>query len=178
MTSALVTPSEILSERMEQRSSGRLAHTSRVDGSFMAWMSCPCYNCRDYLDPTGEEDANNKNKEILDVATGLVALSNQAPPTIRASSPIEMARPLTETPPASPVLRRDTVTMERNLVVKLLANLKSQEAEIEREFEALDHIKYNSHDEMAAADQQWEELEKKYNEVTNLYKKLKEAFDY
>ena len=51
------TPEEVLAERQEQRTANVLAHSAKVDGDFMARYGCPCYNCRDFLDPTGEEDA-------------------------------------------------------------------------------------------------------------------------
>jgi hypothetical protein len=56
-----ITANDILRERDEARVAGRLAHTANTNGDFMAWLSCNCNSCRDYFDPTGEEDARRRN---------------------------------------------------------------------------------------------------------------------
>jgi hypothetical protein len=53
----MITPDSILAEREKDRSAGRLAHSPNFNGEFFARHGCPCYTCRDVLDPTGEEDA-------------------------------------------------------------------------------------------------------------------------
>lgn len=67
-----VTPAEILDQRQAARARGGIAHTANVSGDFMAWTSCTCYACRDYLDPTGEEDANRARGPVglMRAATG------------------------------------------------------------------------------------------------------------
>lgn len=57
----LYTPSQILEERQNERSRGKLAHTPNGRGEFYARIECGCYNCRDVLDPTGELDAKARN---------------------------------------------------------------------------------------------------------------------
>jgi hypothetical protein len=57
----LITAEDILRQRRTEAAAGRLAHSAKVDGSFMARMDCPCYTCRDVLDPTGEIDAARAN---------------------------------------------------------------------------------------------------------------------
>lgn len=61
MNSTTVTPADILKERDEARRAGRIAHSANCRGDFMARLDCSCYNCRDAIDPTGEEDAILRN---------------------------------------------------------------------------------------------------------------------
>ena len=61
----IYTASEILEERQRARSNGIIAHTPKADGEFMARVGCTCYNCRDVIDPTGEEDAKARNEQTL-----------------------------------------------------------------------------------------------------------------
>jgi hypothetical protein len=65
---ALVSPSDILAERQRQADKGYLAHSARVGGEFSARQKCTCYNCRSYLDPTGEIDAAAVNAQIIETA--------------------------------------------------------------------------------------------------------------
>jgi len=57
-----LTPNDILQQRETARRAGLLAHTPNAHGYFNARLNCSCYTCRDYLDPTGEEDAFQANK--------------------------------------------------------------------------------------------------------------------
>ena len=59
-----VTPTDILNERTQARAAGRIAHSANSSGEFFARLDCSCYTCRDVLDPTGEEDAKSRNREI------------------------------------------------------------------------------------------------------------------
>lgn len=59
-----ITPAEIVERRAADRRSYIIAHTPDVNGDFMARLDCCCYNCRDYLDPTGEEDAKRINDQL------------------------------------------------------------------------------------------------------------------
>ena len=60
----MITPAEILERRAADRRLHIIAHTPNVEGDFMARLDCSCYNCRDYLDPTGEEDAKRINDQL------------------------------------------------------------------------------------------------------------------
>lgn len=57
----LITAADILKERDEKRKAGILAHSANGYGEFTARLGCPCYTCRDCIDPTGEHDAATEN---------------------------------------------------------------------------------------------------------------------
>jgi hypothetical protein len=57
----MITPEDILKQRDESRKAFVIAHSANSSGAFSARLDCPCYNCRDALDPTGEEDARIAN---------------------------------------------------------------------------------------------------------------------
>lgn len=57
----MTTAADILAERDDARRMGFLAHTANCRGDFMGRLECSCYTCRDYFDPTGEEDAKKRN---------------------------------------------------------------------------------------------------------------------
>ncbi len=61
----MITPEDILKQRDESRKAFVLAHSANSSGAFFARSGCPCYNCRDSLDPTGEEDARIANQMSL-----------------------------------------------------------------------------------------------------------------
>jgi hypothetical protein len=61
----MITPEDILKQREESRKSLILAHSANSSGAFFARPGCSCYNCRDALDPTGEEDARIANEMSL-----------------------------------------------------------------------------------------------------------------
>jgi hypothetical protein len=56
-----VTPQMILAERQMKSQLGTLAHTLNTDGRGTLWVDCTCYTCRDFYDPTGEQDAALRN---------------------------------------------------------------------------------------------------------------------
>lgn len=56
-----ITANDILQQRETARRAGLLAHTPNAHGYFNARLDCSCYTCRDFLDPTGEEDASQAN---------------------------------------------------------------------------------------------------------------------
>ncbi len=59
------SPAEILAERAAERAACRLAHTPNGSNEFFARVGCPCYTCRDVLDPTGEHDAKAHNESLM-----------------------------------------------------------------------------------------------------------------
>jgi hypothetical protein len=71
------TPTDILNDRNAELRAGRLAHTPNGRGEFYARIDCPCYTCRDVLDPTGEEDAKLHNEALM---AALCKQANIPPP--------------------------------------------------------------------------------------------------
>ncbi len=63
--STMITPEDILKQRAMKRNSNMIAHSSNSTGNFFARPDCPCYTCRDALDPTGEEDARIQNENSM-----------------------------------------------------------------------------------------------------------------
>lgn len=63
-TKKMITAKDILEERETARRAGLLAHSSNSLGLFLARPGCICYTCRDLLDPSGEQDALEANKEM------------------------------------------------------------------------------------------------------------------
>ena len=59
------SPAEILAERAAERAACRLAHTPNGSNEFFARVGCPCYTCRDVLDPRGEHDAKSHNETLM-----------------------------------------------------------------------------------------------------------------
>ena len=57
----MITPEDILKQRAMSRNTLSLAHSANSSG-FIPRTGCPCYTCRDALDPTGEEDARIQNE--------------------------------------------------------------------------------------------------------------------
>ena len=53
-----VTPEMILEERRHWTG---LSHSLNVDGGGMLRTDCPCITCKNYFDPTGEEEAQKRN---------------------------------------------------------------------------------------------------------------------
>lgn len=51
-------------ESNSDTTTSRLAHTTKINGDFIAWTYCPCYACRDYYDPSGQEDTRLQNSNI------------------------------------------------------------------------------------------------------------------
>lgn len=60
----MTTPADILAQRAAARARGALSHTYNVDGHIKREVGCPCYECRDFFDPTGEEDAGRANAAV------------------------------------------------------------------------------------------------------------------
>lgn len=58
----MITPTDILATRAEARCRGALAHTYNADGHIKREVGCSCYECRDYYDPYGVEDARRANE--------------------------------------------------------------------------------------------------------------------
>lgn len=56
-----VTPADILAQRAAARARGALAHTYNADGHIKRDVGCSCYECRDFYDPQGVEDARRAN---------------------------------------------------------------------------------------------------------------------
>ncbi len=172
----MITPADILKERERCRSSFMLAHSANVDGSFMARMGCPCYTCRDVLDPTGEEDAAaasavNENREpfslpplSLPAASLLPVRSSGGGIGVMGLAPAPSTSPTSTTghlssytPP--PLFRH--ARAEPDHMKDAIASLKLEVNTLRAKQEEVYEKEAHSHDEMAMQDHEWNEYDQK-----------------
>ena len=207
------TPTDILNERNAERSSGRLAHTPNGYGEFYARSSCPCYTCRDSLDPTGEEDAKLHNETLsfaippppptpplmrqnaicvcceaghdseaectveplrpllLPRPPHLTRQPSLGSPTSVMSSLIGIQTPRSVSDPLS--IEEQTHHMEMKLQPRLCKLLHSYQ-KLQEHIEQLNADPSLSHDEMAAYDTWWTEVDSKIATLESLIAQMPE----
>lgn len=136
-----ITPADILKERDEKRKAGILAHSANVNGDFMARLNCPCYTCRDCLDPTGEEDAKAAN-------TPSAPPPPSPPMTLLAAASGSWVAP----PP-------DHLGDAIHSIKALIEDLKKKQ-------DAVYDDDANSHSDMSIQDMEWDEYDTKIMALT------------
>ncbi len=167
----IVTAADILKERDLRR--GMLAHSANVDGSFMARVDCICYTCRDFLDPTGEEDAANANANrepfsppplSLPAASLLPVRSSGGGIGVMGLAPAPSTSPTSTTghlssytPP--PLFRH--ARAEPDHMKDAIASLKLEVNTLRAKQEEVYEKEAHSHDEMAMQDHEWNEYDQK-----------------
>jgi hypothetical protein len=89
----MTTPSEILAERAAARTRGGLAHTYNSEGQIVRDWGCSCYECRDFYDPEGVEDARLANERATggSVAPDYLPRANAIPATEWRQNPVQIA---------------------------------------------------------------------------------------
>lgn len=172
MASATTTPADILAARRADARSGRIAHTAKVDGSFWAREGCPCYTCRDVLDPTGEIDAEVANTlpaaaPPLERQNAFVSYSPASAATGHSVgtgagfgyAPVSLTRAATG--PALSLGASSTGTLvAHDSKAELVAALQRHIETLREQQEPLaNHEGARGHSEMAMMDQEWEELD-------------------
>lgn len=215
-TYTMVTPAEILAERDRVRQQGTIAHTPNSSGNFWARDGCGCYNCRDALDPTGEEDAKMQNNALMKAMCNAVGIEMPpSQPTLQRQfanclnceeqhSCQENCRPRglsLNLPPPSPAQR---LTAEPTGMISPLMGLISprsisdasvsleeqlkvcsdMEEKVRRYLKRLakhystlqlmidEENTHRSHDEMAASDTWWTEVDRKKSTTEDLLELL------
>ena len=206
-TTKMVTAAEILEERNRQRNAGILAHTANMSLIFYPRDGCPCYTCRDALDPTGEVDAKIKNDSLIDLpreqpklerqyatcssceeqhscetkCNGRPAYLNLPPPSVALRSiaaPSGLISPFIGL--ISPRSLSDaSVTIEDQTQVceEMETKVKRYLKRLLKEYEKLQSmIETNNsdarHDEMAANDVWWTEVDRKKSSTEDLLELL------
>ncbi len=147
-----VTAADILRNREQRRQALQLAHSPNIMGEFWAREGCRCYTCRDVLDPTGEEDAAAANASNTRPVT---------PPPL-STPPGDGIGLLTPAPAhlsSPPPLLRSSSRAEPDFVGDAIASLRMKCEELRAKQDAVYEKETNSHDEMAAQDIEWEELD-------------------
>ena len=166
------TAADILRERAEARASCRLAHTSNGEGDFYARYGCPCYTCRDALDPTGEEDARLANEEYKTPPRSTPFPMPSEPPKLMRQSastgtgaggyyPVEDLRSASVSGTSTTGHLFPSSRAEPDHIADAIASLKLEIAKLEEQQEEVYEQEAERHDEMAALDALWEEYDAK-----------------
>jgi hypothetical protein len=142
-----ITAADILKQREEERKACRLAHSPNGDGDFWARHACPCYTCRDVLDPTGEQDAATAN--ATHVTAWLLGTDEKDWPPLATPPP---------PPPPAPL-------EESNHLEDAIHSLKLLIEHLRKKQDTVYESDTRSHDEMAAQDMEWNEYDTKIMSV-------------
>lgn len=169
----LITPADILKQRTLSRESSMLAHSANCDGSFMARLGCPCYTCRDVLDPTGEEDAANANENHESFLIPPLSLpATSFLPTRSSGGGIGLTG-LAPAPSVSPTSTRGHLSSytppplfrharaEPDHMKDAIASLKLEVISLREKQDEVYEKEARSHDEMAMQDEEWNEYDQK-----------------
>lgn len=109
-----ISPAEILAERDDARRIGVLAHTMNCHGDFMGRYGCSCYTCRDYFDPTGEEDAKQRNA-IAAATQAKMQLQRQNANCIECEHQHAVTEPCRRLMRPSPIQAPTGIPLERSI---------------------------------------------------------------
>ena len=183
----MVTPNDILEERQMKRRNGVLAHSANESGTFFAREGCPCYTCRDVLDPTGEEDAKLQNEVTEECRPRTLSLNLPPPsPAKRATAaPTGLISPLVNLVGVGGIVSPRSISDASVNLDEQIKVCEEMEAKVVRYLERLmGHYKklealitteneYRSHDEMAAFDTWWSEIDEKLSSTEDLFNMLK-----
>lgn len=182
-TTNVWTAEKVLEERKKKMMSGTLAHSVKVNDEFYAKLDCSCHTCRNVLDPTGEEDAKLWNAQILETMTtkeetrprGLSLNLPPPSPAVRlTAAPTGLISPLTGI--ISPRSLSDTsVGLEDQMRIcyEMEEKVKRYLKRLAKNYEALQVLidsekEPGSHDEMAASDTWWTEVDRKKSTTEEL----------
>ena len=166
-----ITAQDVLNARDKHRKSGVIAHSPNSRGEFMARFGCSCYNCRDALDPTGEEDAarannqeSNKPSNVLPFSLGPSSSSYpsfntgigllRSPSTGGTSTTAHLSL---LSPP--PLIRASRA--EPDHIKDAIASLKLEIEKLKAKQDDVYESEASSHSDMAAQDMEWNELDAK-----------------
>lgn len=176
-----ITAKDVLAAR---ESGSKFGHSPRADGEFMARVGCPCYNCRSCLDPTGEEDAAAANAQSSNLSSSLSNTSTEVEPVIDTSILSAIGRlsasftgdygseAYLDLPPPPPLVRVSAFRQDN--IFEAIHSLKREIEELTDKQEAIYERKADSHDEMAAQDTEWTELDTKIAKLNKIVKELYE----
>lgn len=117
-SSKKISAEEILAERDQNRRMGLLAHTMNCRGDFMGRYDCSCYTCRDYFDPTGEEDARQRNATVATLSLPLPLppkLERQNASCVACYHYHEMSQPCEPLKKPTPILKPVGIPLERSM---------------------------------------------------------------
>ena len=157
-----------------------LAHSynSRGELGFMVSPSgCSCTTCVDYVG--AERSASPAPRPLATLpppqhsltGTGSGFWARFGP---RSSTDVEFSLSRFNTlPPGAPSLARSSSVVEETLEQRTLESLRSLRAHLQERQDVLYDEEHRSHDEMAAADTEWEELDRKMTAIDALL----EAFE-
>lgn len=173
-----------------------LAHTrnSRGDfGMFVNPSTCPCVTCRTYMAEEAERsptptlslapDANDDEGSRVPTSTPRVVPTSTPTPTIAPAPPASLSlRPFASSfpPPAPSLIRVNAYSdalgrTQADEDASLMVRLRMLRDRLMREQEEVHSGEYRSHDEMAAEDALWNDLDQKITaieEVLQLFRAM------